>query len=92
MKGINFKINLFMEVKISNKVCFEFIFFCQGFYCYLFHLLGSQTLGEEYTSIVQVDSSRRKIPSKLVSALFVLIFYMSLVLVKQNLLHFTERL
>lgn len=33
---------------------------------------GSQTLGEEYTSIVQVDSSKRKIPSQLQRIVYML--------------------
>ena len=30
-------------------------------------ILGFQTLGEEYVNILQVDSSKRSIPTKLVS-------------------------
>lgn len=57
-------------------------------YFFLTTVRGSQTLGEEYVCTIQVDATKRKIPSKLQRLLQVLLHCTSPYCIEKLLLHF----
>lgn len=56
------------------------------------HYLGYQTLGEEYVNIVQVDSSKKRVPSFLRRAIFVSLHTLVPYCLEKGLLHLEHEL
>lgn len=60
-------------------------------FCYT-HYLGYQTLGEEYVNIVQVDSTKKRVPSFLRRAIFIALHTVVPYCLEKGLLHLEHEL
>lgn len=77
---------LWLSWKKELEILSDLFYFC------LTTVKGSQTLGEEYAAIVQVDSSKRKIPSQIQRIFYILLNTTSPYLVEKCLGRLQQRI